>query len=73
MRPNLEELTAGEDELAELETLLARRRDLVGDQTRTINRLRDALLSSFPALERALDLNNRISMYSPSATRKRRP
>ena len=59
MRPDLEELTAGEGELAELQILLARRRDLVTDQTRTINRLRDALLSSFPALERALDLNNR--------------
>lgn len=59
MRPNLEELTAEEGELAELEILLARRRDLVTDQTRSINRLRDALLSSFPALERALDFNNR--------------
>jgi len=59
MRPDLEELTAGEGELAELQILLARRRDLVTDQTRTINPLRDALLSSFPALERALDLNNR--------------
>jgi transposase len=59
MRPDLEELTAGDGELAELQILLARRRDLVTDQTRTINPLRDALLSSFPALERALDLNNR--------------
>ncbi len=59
MRPDLEELTAGEGELAELQILLARRRDLVTDQTRTINRLRDALLSSFPALERTLDLNRR--------------
>ena len=59
MRPDLEELTAGEGELAELEILLARRRDLVTDQTRSINRLRDTLLSSFPALERALDLTTR--------------
>jgi hypothetical protein len=59
MRPHLQELTAEEVELAELQILLARRRDLVIDQTRTINRLRDALLSSFPALERALDLNLR--------------
>jgi hypothetical protein len=59
MRPNLQELTADEGELAELQILLARRRDLVIDQTRTINRLRDALLSSFPALERALDLTRR--------------
>ncbi|CAN5558173.1 IS110 family transposase [soil metagenome] len=59
MRPDLEELTAGDGELAELQILLARRRDLVTDQTRTINRLRDTLLSSFPALEWTLDLNNR--------------
>jgi transposase len=59
MRPNLQELTADEGELAELQILLARRRDLVTDQTRTINRLGDALLSSFPALERTLNLNNR--------------
>jgi transposase len=59
MRPDLEELTAGEGELAELQILLARRRDLVTDQTRSINRLRDTLLSSFPALERALDLTTR--------------
>ena len=59
MRPDLEELIPGEGELTELQILLARRRDLVTDQTRSINRLRDALLSSFPALERALDLTNR--------------
>lgn len=59
MRPNLQELTADEGELAELQILLARRRDLVVDQTRTINRLRDTLLSSFPALERTLDLTRR--------------
>lgn len=66
MRPNLQELTAEEGELTELQILLASeaRRDLVNDQSRTINRLRDALLSSFPALasafgERALDFNRR--------------
>ncbi len=59
MRTNLAQLLPGEDELAELQLLLARRRDLVTDQTRTINRLRDALLSLFPALERALDLKNK--------------
>jgi len=76
MRPNLEELTAEEGELAELEILLARRRDLVTDQTRSINRLRDALLSSFPALERALDFNNRGALIlvsnhqTPAAIRR---
>ena len=76
MRPNLEELTAEEGELAELQLLLARRRDLVTDQTRSINRLRDTLLSSFPALERALDLTNQGALIlvchyqTPAAIRR---
>jgi transposase len=59
MRPDLGELEAGEQEIAELRLLLARRRDLITDQSRTITRLREALLSLFPALERALDLNSK--------------
>jgi transposase len=59
MRPDLGELEAGEQEIAELQLLLARRRDLITDKSRTITRLREALLSLFPALERALDLNSK--------------
>ncbi len=59
MRPDLGELEAGELEIAELQLLLARRRDLITDQSRTITRLRETLLSLFPALERALDLNSK--------------
>jgi transposase len=59
MRTDLGELEPGEEEIAELQLLLARRRDLVTDQSRTITRLREALLSLFPALERALDLNSK--------------
>jgi transposase len=59
MRPDLGELQASEVELAELQLLLARRRDLVTDQSRTIIRLKEALLAFFPALERALDLNRK--------------
>src|SRR5215218_2157526 len=59
MRPDLVELEAGEQEIAELQLLLARRRDLITDQGRIITRLREALLSLFPALERALDLNGK--------------
>ena len=59
MRSDLGELRAGEQELSELQLLLARRRDLITDQSRTITRLREALLSLFPALERALDLNSK--------------
>jgi Transposase len=55
MSPNLQELTAADEGgLSELRILLARRRDSIIDQTRTINRLRDALLSSFPALWKGL-------------------
>jgi transposase len=59
MRSDLSELRAGEQELAELQLLLARRRDLIIDQGRTITRLREALVSLFPALERASDLNSK--------------
>lgn len=76
MRPSLGALTPGESDLAELQLLLARRRDLVTDQTRSINRLRDALMSLFPALERALDFNNKgaltlVAHYqTPAAIRR---
>jgi transposase len=59
MRADLSELKPGEQELSELQLLLGRRRDLITDQSRTITRLREALLSLFPALERALDLNSK--------------
>jgi transposase len=57
MRSDLGELAPSENDLAELELLLARRRDLVVDKSRSVTRLRETLLSLFPALERALDLN----------------
>ncbi|MDQ5829973.1 MAG: IS110 family transposase [Actinomycetota bacterium] len=59
MRADLGELNPSEGDLAELQLLLARRRDLVTDQTRAIARLREMLLVLFPALERTLDLNNK--------------
>jgi transposase len=55
MRPDLGELGPGEQEISELRLLLARRRDLITDRSRTITRLRETLLSLFPALERALE------------------
>ena len=46
MRPGLQELTAGQEELAELEILLSRRRDLVSDKSRSVSRLqRDTFVS----------------------------
>ncbi len=76
MRADLGELTPSEAELAELQLLIARRRDLITDQTRSITRLREALLSLFPALERALDLNNRgalilVAHYQTPAAMRR--
>jgi hypothetical protein len=59
MRPDLGELEPGEQEIAELQLLLARRRELITDRSRTIVRLRETLLSLFPALERARDLNGK--------------
>ncbi len=59
MRSDLGALEPGEGELAELQLLLARRRDLVADQSRAIVRLREALLALFPALERALDVKRK--------------
>ena len=59
MRSDLSELKAGEQEIAELQLLLGRRRDLITDKSRMITRLREALVSLFPALERELDLNSK--------------
>ncbi len=59
MRADFSELAPQEGTLAELRLLLARRRDLVVDQTRAVTRLREALLALFPALERVLDLNTK--------------
>src|SRR5215211_4701064 len=76
MRSNLAQIVPGEGALAELQLLLARRRDLIADRTRSINRLRDVLLSLFPALERALDLNSKSALIlvrhyqSPRAIRR---
>lgn len=76
MRSDLAELALGEGELAQMRLLLARRRDLVTDQSRAITRLRETLLSLFPALERALNLNNKgdltlvASYQTPAAIRR---
>jgi transposase len=62
MRSDLSELRPAEEEITQLRLLLGRRRDLIIDQSRAITRLREALLSLFPALERALVLNRRGSL-----------
>jgi transposase len=73
MRSDLSELKPGEQEIAELQLLLARRRDLIIDQSRTITRLREALLALFPALERALDLKQQRSLDPPHSLPESHP
>jgi transposase len=69
-------LTADDDLLAELSLLVAHRRDLVADRTRSITRLRDALMSVFPGLERTLNFTTRgalslVARYqTPEAIRR---
>jgi transposase len=47
------------DELSvDLRLLVSRRRELVTEQTRRLNRLRETLTSLFPGLERAVDVTN---------------
>jgi transposase len=46
---------------AEIRLLVARRRDLVGEQTRRINRLRDLLASIHPGLEHVVDPTTKAS------------
>jgi transposase len=76
MRSDLGELAPGEQEIAELRLLLGRRRDLITDRSRVIARLREMLLSLFPALERALDVNSKgplilLSHYQTPAQLRR--
>ncbi|MFC9916809.1 IS110 family transposase [Streptomyces sp. NPDC127197] len=56
MRRDLEPIRPGDDATVELRLLTDRRIDLVGERTRTINRLRSLLNGMFPVLERAVDI-----------------
>ncbi|WP_190094927.1 IS110 family transposase [Streptomyces melanogenes] len=58
IRRDLRPLRTGDEIAVDLKLLTGRRLDLVTDRTRAINRLRALLTSIFPALDRALDLNN---------------
>jgi transposase len=55
MRRDLTPIRPGDEITVELKMLTARRADLVADRTRAVNRLREQLLSIFPALERCFD------------------
>jgi len=56
MRRDLQPVRAGDEISVDLRLLSAHRTDLVCDRTRSINRLRAALLEFFPALEAEFDL-----------------
>lgn len=58
MRRDLLPIRLDDEDIVELRLLTGRRTDLVAERTRVINRLRALLNSMFPALERALDLDN---------------
>lgn len=54
-RRDLRRIDAVTEVDAQIRLLVGRRRELVGDQTRRINRLRDLLTGIFPGLERVID------------------
>ncbi|MFD8970807.1 IS110 family transposase [Streptomyces sp. NPDC059568] len=58
MRRDLQPIRPGDEATVELRLLTERRVDLVTDRTRTTNRLKALLTSMFPALERALSIDN---------------
>jgi transposase len=62
VRRDLRPVEIGEEIDIEIRLLVGRRRDLVGDQTRRIGRLRDLLASIHPALERAVDPTQKTSL-----------
>lgn len=63
IRRDLRPIEAGTELDLEIRLLAKRRRDLVDDQTRRLNRLRDLLASIFPGLERALDFTTKGALW----------
>lgn len=62
MRDDLRVIEPSSEIDAQLRLLVSRRRDLVTDQTRRINRLRDLLASIHPGLERVIDATNKTDL-----------
>jgi transposase len=63
VRRDLRPVELGEEIDIEIRLLVGRRRDLVGDQTRRIGRLRDLLTSIHPGLERVIDPTQKTSLW----------
>jgi transposase len=62
-RRDLRAVQAVEEIDIEIRLLVGRRRDLVGDQTRRVSRIRDLLASIHPGLERAIDPTQKGSLW----------
>jgi len=58
LRDDWRDITAEDDITLDLRMLVSRRRELVIDQTRRLNRLRETLAAFFPGLERVVDVTN---------------
>lgn len=67
MRGDLGEVRPSQDLVVELTRLTAHRADLTADWVRGINRLRELLMSSFPALERSFDFSTRSALILVAA------
>jgi hypothetical protein len=63
VRRDLRPVEIGQEIDIEIRLLVGRRRDLVGDQTRRIGRLRDLLTSIHPGLERVVDPTQKTSLW----------
>jgi transposase len=62
MRDDWRVIDSDDPLIIDLSLLVTRRRELVNEQTRRINRTRDLLTSYFPGLERSLELTNLSSL-----------
>jgi len=60
--PDLGQVTAQEEVVAELTRLTAHRADLMANWVRGINRLRDLLTSVFPGLKRSSDYSTHSAL-----------
>jgi transposase len=63
VRRDLRPVDIGEEIDIEIRLLVGRRRDLVADQTRRVQRLRELLVSIHPGLERVVDPTQKTSLW----------
>lgn len=79
MRRDLESIRPGDEATIELKLLTEHCTDLVAERTRTLNRLPSLLTSTFPTLERTLEVNTAAQLVllsgyqAPAAIRSAGP